>query len=105
MWLLTCVCVKAMYTQIVYKDRKLLEMNSKLLEMDRRLIDVQELVGEKQEVIHGRDRVVKVSVSTVTGFSPHHITVHMACRLTLSSIHALFCFISLKTIKEIYIYM
>ena len=46
---------------MVYKDRKILEMNNKVLEMDRRVMDLQELAGEKQEVIRGRDRVIEVS--------------------------------------------
>lgn len=50
-----------MYAQMVYKDRKIMELNNKVLEMDRRVMDLQELVGEKQEVIRGRDRVVEVS--------------------------------------------
>ena len=55
------LCLQAMYAQMVYKDRKILEMNNKVLEMDRRVMDLQELAGEKQEVIRGRDRVIEVS--------------------------------------------
>lgn len=52
--------MEAMYAQIVYKDKNLLEMNNKVLEMERKLIDLQEYISEKNEVIRGRDRVVEV---------------------------------------------
>ena len=49
-----------MYAQMVYKDKKILEMNNINLEHDKKLIDVQELVNEKEEVIRGRDKAIQV---------------------------------------------
>lgn len=55
--------MQAMYAQMVYKDRKIMELNNKVLEQDRKVMDLQELAGEKQEVIRGRDKVVEVSIN------------------------------------------
>ncbi len=49
-----------MYAQIVYKDRKIIDLNNKVLDHDRIVIDLQELVGEKEEVIRGRDKAIQV---------------------------------------------
>ncbi|XP_055888049.1 kinectin-like [Biomphalaria glabrata] len=52
--------VSQMYAQMVYKDRRIMELNNKLLEQDKRVMDLQEFAGEKDEVIRGRDKVVQV---------------------------------------------
>ncbi|XP_046571680.1 uncharacterized protein MCAP_0864-like [Haliotis rubra] len=53
--------IQEMYAQMVYKDKKMMELNNKILEQDRKVMDLQEFVGEKNEVIRGRDKVVEVS--------------------------------------------
>lgn len=50
-----------MYAQMVYKDRKIMELNNKILEQDKRVMDLQEFAGEKDQVIRARDKVVEVS--------------------------------------------
>ena len=52
--------VQEMYAQMVYKDRKIMELNNKILEQDQRVIDLQEFAGEKDQVIRGRNKVVEV---------------------------------------------
>ena len=69
---------------MVYKDRKILEMNNKVLEMDRRVMDLQELAGEKQEVIRGRDRVIEVSqiyslLSFCSSLYAYYISLLLTC--------------------------
>ncbi|ESO94726.1 hypothetical protein LOTGIDRAFT_160959 [Lottia gigantea] len=54
-----------MYAQIVYKDKKLLELNNKILEQDRQVMDLQEYVSEKNEVIRGRDKVIEILQSSL----------------------------------------
>ena len=71
---------QAMYAQMVYKDRKILELNNIVLEMDRRVMDLQELAGEKQEVIRGRDRVVEVSEKMI---------YNLVCVLLLMCLHVI----------------
>lgn len=51
-----------MYAQMVYKDRKIMELNAKILEQDKRVMDLQEFAGEKDQVIRGRNKVVEVSI-------------------------------------------
>ena len=57
--------VRQMYSQIVYKDKNLLELNNKILELERKMIDLQEFIGEKNEVIRGRDKVIEVGKTQV----------------------------------------
>ncbi len=45
---------------MVYKDKKLLEMNNKMLETEKVIMDLQETISEKNEVIRGRDKAIKV---------------------------------------------
>lgn len=56
--------MQAMFAQMVYKDRMIMELNNKILEQDRKVMDLQELAGEKQEVIRGRDKVIEVIKGT-----------------------------------------
>ena len=49
-----------MYAQMVYKDRKIMELNSTILEQDQRVMDLQEFAEEKDQVIRGRNKVVEV---------------------------------------------
>ncbi len=52
--------LEKMYATMVYKDKKLLEINNKLLETDKVIMDLQETILEKDEVIKGRDKAIKV---------------------------------------------
>ena len=54
---------------MVYKDKRLLELNNKLLETDKVIMDLQETIHEKDEVIRGRDKAIKVG-SRVFTMSP-----------------------------------
>ena len=45
---------------MVYKDRKIMELNSTILEQDQRVMDLQEFAEEKDQVIRGRNKVVEV---------------------------------------------
>ena len=51
-----------MYAQMVYKDRKIMELNSTILEQDKRVMDLQEFAEEKDQVIRGRNKVVEVRI-------------------------------------------
>ena len=55
-----------MYAQMVYKDRKIMEMNAKILEQDKRIMDLQEFAGEKDQVINGRTKVVEVCLDLIS---------------------------------------
>ena len=57
--------LKEMYTQIVYKDHKIVELNNRLMEQDQVIIDARELVSEKDEVIRGRDMAIQLLQSTI----------------------------------------
>lgn len=52
--------MREMYAQMVYKDRKIVELNNHVLEQEKSVMDLQEFIGEKNEVIRGRDKVVEV---------------------------------------------
>ena len=55
-----------MYATMVYKDKRLLELNNKLLETDKVIMDLQETIHEKDEVIRGRDKAIKVGYHVFT---------------------------------------
>ena len=46
---------------MVYKDRKIMELNNKNLDHEKVVLDLHELVSEKNEVIRGRDKAIQVS--------------------------------------------
>lgn len=54
------IALEEMYAQMVYKDKRLLELNQKLLDQEKQVLDVLETVHEKDEVIRGRDKAIKV---------------------------------------------
>ena len=53
-----------MYAQMVYKDRKIMELNNKILEGEKVLMDVQEMVNEKSEVLRSKDSAFQVLAHT-----------------------------------------
>ncbi|CAL1543522.1 unnamed protein product [Lymnaea stagnalis] len=57
--------VSQMYAQMVYKDRKIIELNNKILDQDKRIMDLQEFAGEKDQVIRGRDKVIEVLQNSI----------------------------------------
>ena len=50
---------------MVYKDHKIVELNSRVTEQDQVIIDVRELVSEKDEVIRGRNMAIQLLQSTI----------------------------------------
>ena len=54
-----------MYAQMVYKDHKIVELNTRLTEHDQHVIDLQEHISEKDEVIRGRDMAIQLLQSTI----------------------------------------
>ena len=50
---------------MVYKDHKIVELNTRLTEQDQHVIDLQEHISEKDEVIRGRDMAIQLLQSTI----------------------------------------
>ena len=63
------VQLEKMYATMVYKDKKLLDLNNKLLDTDKVIMDLQETIHEKDEVIKGRDKAIKVWPSCLMYFT------------------------------------
>ena len=61
----TQVQLEEMYAQMVYKDHKIIELNTRLTEQDQHVIDLQEHISEKDEVIRGRDMAIQLLQSTI----------------------------------------
>ena len=62
--------LQEMYAQMVYKDHKIVELNTRLMDQDGAIMDLRELVCEKDEVIRGRDMAIQLlqaSISRQTG--------------------------------------
>ena len=62
--------LQEMYAQMVYKDHKIVELNTRLTDQDGAIMDLRELVCEKNEVIRGRDMAIQLlqaSISRQTG--------------------------------------
>ncbi|GAB1610737.1 golgin subfamily B member 1-like isoform X2, partial [Argonauta hians] len=53
------------YTQILSKDKKIIDLNNSIIELDNRMKDLQEFIGEKNEVIKGRDKVIGVLQTSI----------------------------------------
>ena len=64
-YLLTQAQLKEMYAQLVYKDHKIIELNSRATDQDQVIIGIRELVSEKDEVIRGRDMAIQLLRSTI----------------------------------------
>ena len=47
---------------MLYKDRKIMELNQQILDNEKMVLDLQEHVNEKEEVIQSGKRAIKVSV-------------------------------------------
>ena len=50
---------------MVYKDRKIIELDAQIEEKDRSAMDLRELVNEKEEVIRGRDKAIQLLQATI----------------------------------------
>ncbi len=77
-----------MYAQMVYKDRKIMELNNKILDTEKHLMDLQEHIQEKDEVIRSKDKAIQVNTCQCISRKDKAIQVNK-CELASSKVQAI----------------